>query len=157
MLLNLESRRLEWIVNGYEALSTRAATAPAPAVALPQVEEPVAPHAETRPQPAAQKQPNPPGSAPAKKAEHHTIATLVDKIEKSALFKIVGSDGKVYGPVTGEKLIAWLLDERIDPKSLAQRVGENTWKALTDYIKAEAPPPIPPLLSAVEALWKKRR
>jgi hypothetical protein len=71
------------------------------------------------------------------------------KFNKSALFKIVGSDKKIYGPVSGEDIEQWLADERVKLTSLAQKVGHKEWKQLASFAEnlgSTARPLSPPVL-----------
>ncbi len=58
------------------------------------------------------------------------------RFNKTALFKIVGNDKKVYGPVSGEMIEEWLADERIKLTSLAQKVGYKDWKPLAHFAES---------------------
>ena len=70
-------------------------------------------------------------------------------IVRSRLYKVVGDDKKIYGPINGEKVLQWLAEERIDPKSLVQTEGSNEWtqlEKLGELVK-RAPIPLPPPLN----------
>ncbi len=68
------------------------------------------------------------------------------RFEKSTLFKIMGNDKKTYGPVSGNELEQWLADGRIDGTTLAQKVGYHDWKPLATFAQGSQPPriPVPP-------------
>ena len=69
-------------------------------------------------------------------------------IVKSKLYKVVGDDKKIYGPINGEKVLAWLAEERIDPKTLVQTEGSTEWtqlEKLGELVK-RVPIPLPPPL-----------
>ena len=70
-------------------------------------------------------------------------------IVKSKLYKVVGDDKKIYGPINGEKVLQWLAEERIDPTSLVQMEGSSEWtqlEKLGDAIR-RGPIPLPPPLA----------
>jgi GYF domain 2 len=48
-------------------------------------------------------------------------------------YKIIGGDGKQYGPVTAEDLRKWIAEGRLSEKSLAQAQGETEWKQLSAF------------------------
>src|SRR5258708_5407137 len=66
------------------------------------------------------------------------------------MYKILGGDGKQYGPVSVEEVRAWIVGGRLNGKSLAWTEGMPEWKALesfpefADALRAAAsPPPMP--------------
>jgi hypothetical protein len=79
------------------------------------------------------------------------------------MFKIIGADGKQYGPVTAEQIRQWLAEGRARPETLAQAEGTTDWKPLGQFpdFAATAPagvvpppvapstPPVPPSPPAV--------
>ena len=81
------------------------------------------------------------------------------------MFKILGSDGKEYGPVTQGNVIEWIRDGRANLSTKACKAGETEWKTLADYPEfvptgtvpsfTPTPPPIPetvPVTSTMSAL-----
>jgi len=65
------------------------------------------------------------------------------------MFKIIGADGKEYGPVDIAQLRAWLAEGRVDARTLVQPAGNTEWKPLSAYPEFSAlprmtPPPIVP-------------
>ncbi len=46
------------------------------------------------------------------------------------MYKIIGGDGKEYGPVSGEDLRRWIAEGRLNENSLAQAAGGGDWKPL---------------------------
>jgi hypothetical protein len=67
------------------------------------------------------------------------------------MFKIIGADGKQYGPVSAEQIRQWLAEGRARPETLAQAEGSADWKPLAQYPEFAAtapsgivPPPVPP-------------
>jgi hypothetical protein len=67
------------------------------------------------------------------------------------MFKIIGGDGKEYGPVTAEQLRQWIAEGRVNHQTLAQAEGDTQWKPLGQYPEFGAasaaggtpPPPMP--------------
>jgi TM2 domain-containing membrane protein YozV len=62
------------------------------------------------------------------------------------MYRIIGSDGQQYGPVTAEQVRKWFAERRVHGQTLAQIEGSADWKPLallpefaTD---ANAPPPV---------------
>jgi len=71
------------------------------------------------------------------------------------MFKILGSDGKEYGPVTRGNVIEWIRDGRANLQTKACRSDETEWKTLGDFpefvptgtapsLVSLVPPPLPP-------------
>ena len=58
------------------------------------------------------------------------------------LYKIIGADGREYGPVAAEQLRQWVTDGRVNAQTLVQPDGETDWKALANY--PEVMPPVAP-------------
>lgn len=55
------------------------------------------------------------------------------------MFKIIGGDGKQYGPVTVEQIREWITSGRANAQTSAQRDGEADWKSLAEFAEfAEA-------------------
>jgi carbonic anhydrase len=82
------------------------------------------------------------------------------EFDRSRKYRIVGSDQKVYGPVDGAKLMAWINDGRIDWQTPAQREGSQEWKPLADWSQTPKPPTIPlprPVQPAPRLKKAKRR
>jgi hypothetical protein len=68
------------------------------------------------------------------------------------VFKIIGADGKPYGPVTAAQIRQWVADGRADGQTLAQSEGAAEWKPLVQFGEfadlfppGSAPPPLPGL------------
>lgn len=162
LLVDIETGKLEWLVNGYESLGMAA-------VPEKSAGQPVAPG----PVPLLDKLPAfnlgemkfpdfkigdgiPVSGAPvavSPKAEpigaHPIEVKIVHetalKFDGATLFKVVGSDQKVYGPVSGRDIEQWLADGRIKLTSLAQRVGYQQWKHLADFAERQSDQPALPL------------
>jgi hypothetical protein len=89
------------------------------------------------------------------------VATAKDflrHIVKTKLYKVVGDDKKIYGPINGEKVLAWLAEERIDPKSLVQTEGSTEWVQLEKVgeLVRRNPIPLPPPLQPKSGFGFKR-
>lgn len=51
------------------------------------------------------------------------------------MYRIIGSDGKEYGPVTAEQLRQWVAEGRINALTKVQAEGETEWKALAEWVE----------------------
>ena len=60
------------------------------------------------------------------------------------MYKIIGADGREYGPVTAEQLRQWVGEGRVNAQTLVQPEGGTDWKALANY-PAVMPPVAPPI------------
>jgi hypothetical protein len=49
------------------------------------------------------------------------------------MFKIIGGDGKEYGPVSTEQLKQWVAEGRVYHQTRVQREGTTEWKPLSDF------------------------
>ena len=60
------------------------------------------------------------------------------------MYKIIGGDGKVYGPVALEQLRQWIAEGRVNAQTLVQTEGNAEWKALANYpeLLPAVPPPV---------------
>lgn len=74
------------------------------------------------------------------------------------MYKIIGADGKEYGPASAEQLRQWIAEGRANAQTKAQAEGSGEWKMLGEFAEfAEAlrpkTPPLtpPPLTSRVQA------
>ena len=64
------------------------------------------------------------------------------------MYKIVGVDGRQYGPVNAEEIRRWLADQRINPQTLVQLEGSPEWKPLGSFSEfAAGVNPVPPRMS----------
>jgi prepilin-type processing-associated H-X9-DG protein len=63
------------------------------------------------------------------------------------MFKVIGTDGKEYGPVTAEQLRQWLAQGRVNGQTKVQSGNSAEWKLLAeisefgDDLKNRVPPP----------------
>ena len=62
------------------------------------------------------------------------------------MYKIIGIDGKEYGPVSAEQARQWVTEGRARADSLARAEGNTDWKPLSSFPELAvpaAPPPLP--------------
>src|SRR5438093_4267911 len=163
LLVDIETGKLEWLVNGYQASGVAAAEqrsglqqpTPGPGLLdkLPafNLGEMKFPDFKIGDAAAATLTPNHPV---AERTAAQPIETKPDrepalKFHPSAPFKIVGNDKKLYGPVSGHDIERWLADGRINGASLAQKTGYKEWKQLASFAEKhrEAVPLPPPIHS----------
>jgi hypothetical protein len=73
------------------------------------------------------------------------------------MYKVIGADGKEYGPVTADQLRQWLAEGRADLNTRVLPDGATEWKALGQLPEFAAPAAVPgpiapiPLGAAVPA------
>jgi len=62
------------------------------------------------------------------------------------MFKIIGGDGRQYGPVSADQIRQWIAEGRANAQTLAQAEGGVEWKPLGQYpeFAPAAPPPFTP-------------
>lgn len=83
------------------------------------------------------------------------------KREKSPMYKIIGADGKEYGPMSADDLRRFITENRANAQTLAQVQGSQDWKPLASFpefadmfsgkARAQSPPPFtapPPPIDA---------
>jgi TM2 domain-containing membrane protein YozV len=63
------------------------------------------------------------------------------------MYKIIGADGREYGPVGAEQLRQWMTEGRVNAQTLIQPDGVTEWKALANYPELLTPPS-PPVVPA---------
>jgi len=51
------------------------------------------------------------------------------------MYKIIGADGREYGPITAERLREWIAEGRANAQTRAQAEGTAQWKPLTEYLE----------------------
>jgi TM2 domain-containing membrane protein YozV len=49
------------------------------------------------------------------------------------MYKIIGTDGRHYGPVAAEQIRQWLAQNRVNAQTLAQAEGSLEWKTLGSF------------------------
>jgi len=58
------------------------------------------------------------------------------------MYKIIGGDGKEYGPVDLAQMQRWLRENRINGATMAQAAAGGEWKPVSSFPEfASAPPP----------------
>ena len=64
------------------------------------------------------------------------------------MYKIIGADGRQYGPASEEQLRQWIAEGRVDANTLVQTEGSTDWKPLASVPEFAPPPaaPVPPHL-----------
>jgi len=68
------------------------------------------------------------------------------------MYKIIGADGREYGPITADQLGQWIRDGRANAQTLVQTEGGTEWKPLglfpefatTTAASGATPPPLAP-------------
>jgi len=51
------------------------------------------------------------------------------------MYRVLGADGKEYGPVTAEQVRRWIADRRLNANSLVQPEGMTGWKPLSTFLE----------------------
>lgn len=65
------------------------------------------------------------------------------------MYKIIGCDGKEYGPVSAEQIRAWLREGRATMQTLTQPMGGGDWRPLASLPEFATPPSVvPPVTSS---------
>jgi len=62
------------------------------------------------------------------------------------MYRIIGADGREYGPATAEELRQWIAEGRVNNQTRIQAEGTTDWKTLADYpeLTGGTPPPLSP-------------
>ena len=62
------------------------------------------------------------------------------------MYRIIGADGREYGPISAEQLRQWIAEGRVNQQTRVQAEGSPDWKSLADFpeLTAMAPPPLTP-------------
>lgn len=74
------------------------------------------------------------------------------------MFRIIGGDGRQYGPVSGDQLRQWIGEGRANAQSLVLPEGSTDWKALgnlLEFADALSAANVPPLLHAIDTRKSK--
>jgi TM2 domain-containing membrane protein YozV len=63
------------------------------------------------------------------------------------MYKIIGTDGRQYGPIAVEQIRVWLSQNRVNAHTLAQSESSTEWKPLISFPELAAdfniaPPPV---------------
>ena len=64
------------------------------------------------------------------------------------MYKIIGADGREYGPVTADQVRQWIAERRAVAQTKARAEGATEWKALSEFPEfagAFAPKSLPPV------------
>lgn len=78
-------------------------------------------------------------------------------IVRTRTYKVIGDDKRLYGPITGEKLLQWIAEERVDGKTPVQVEGSTEWRPLEKLAEAVKPNiPLPPPLTPKPGFGFKR-
>jgi carbonic anhydrase len=64
-------------------------------------------------------------------------------INRLLRYIIIGEDKKKYGPISGAKVMEWLAEGRVHAQTLAQPDGRADWKPLVTFAETNQPPAIP--------------
>lgn len=78
-------------------------------------------------------------------------------MQSPAMFTIIGSDGKEYGPVTAQQLRQWIAENRLNRTMQAKREGETVWQEIGSFPEfaenstTAATEALPPPLAAAPA------
>lgn len=175
LLIDIQSGRLEWLVNGYEAAGPMASDfTRSLKTVMDKAETAIGEMKEFKlgemkfPETKIGELAGTAGQVfqrvediAAAHPEAQTPAELVveaakdylQHIVKSKLYKVVGDDRKVYGPITGEKLLRWLAEDRLDSNTLVQPEGLAEWTPLEKLgqlmkrVPITLPPPLQPKMS----------
>jgi TM2 domain-containing membrane protein YozV len=73
------------------------------------------------------------------------------------MYRIIGADGRQYGPVGAEQIRRWLAENRLNAQTLLQADGAADWKPLSAFPELRSaeiknvPPPIAPPAAPVAA------
>jgi Domain of unknown function (DUF4190) len=54
------------------------------------------------------------------------------------MYRIIGADGREYGPITAAQLLEWIAEGRANGLSRAKLEGAGQWKPLTEYVEFAA-------------------
>jgi len=63
------------------------------------------------------------------------------------MYKIIGADGKEYGPVSAELLRDWIQQGRVSLQTQARLEGSTDWKPLSGFAEFSTASAAPPLMS----------
>jgi carbonic anhydrase len=179
LLLDVESGRLEWIVNGYQR-ATGAGAGPRAELSLPALDGTVRGLEAVNRTAASEPQSPAPAPAPAPAAPPDSLAVAAPQPQVTAgsatpahphagdlpwiahlaprqRYSIIGSDSKTYGPVSGAILLRWAAEGRLGAETPIQPEGSAEWRTLASLGHA-LPPPLPDAAELRKAVdWLKRQ
>jgi hypothetical protein len=52
-----------------------------------------------------------------------------------SMYRMIGADGREYGPVTADQLREWIAEGRVDAQTKALVEGTAQWKPLVEYLE----------------------
>ncbi len=58
------------------------------------------------------------------------------------MYKVLGSDGKIYGPIPAETLRLWLAEGRVNGSTMIQVDDAADWRPLSSLPQFAVPPPL---------------
>lgn len=61
------------------------------------------------------------------------------------MYKIIGADGKEYGPITPEQLREWMLQGRVNLQTPVRSEAGGDWRPLAAWPELSPPSDVPPL------------
>jgi hypothetical protein len=61
------------------------------------------------------------------------------------MYRIIGADGREYGPITAEQLRQWIAENRVNHQTRMRAEDSADWKTLADF--PEFSPSTPPLIA----------
>ena len=174
LMVETESGKLEWVVNGYQAMETPGARRlPEPAFGsadtigtfaplvfarigeqgdkaeIGDVSTPAAPATTIPPIPVPGLE-EAPAVADREGARPDAGRKPKLRFDPAAHYKIMDAARKVLGPISGQDLERWVTEGRVDLNTLAQKLGYKEWRPLASLIDKEELPsiPIPPPVAA---------
>jgi hypothetical protein len=56
------------------------------------------------------------------------------------MFKVLGADGKEYGPATADQIREWIQQKRLGPQSMVLKEGATEWRPLSAFPEFTFPP-----------------
>ena len=74
------------------------------------------------------------------------------------MYRIIGADGRQYGPVSADQIKFWLASNRANSQTMAQAEGSSEWKPLSQFAEFSSvltQTVAPPLLPAGDELKSK--
>jgi hypothetical protein len=74
------------------------------------------------------------------------------------MYKIIGADGRQYGPVSGDQIKFWFASNRVNSQTMAQAEGSTEWKPLGQFAEFSSvltQSVVPPVLPSGEELKSK--
>lgn len=178
LIIDTNTGKLDWFVNGYETLGATAtqfttaleaaaskveATASmigdfqigSTKVAETKIGEAISKVAEIAQQVKEAVKEHPEANSPAELVEKVAV-DYAKHILYNRLYSIIGSDSKIYGPVTGTKIIQWLNEGRINENTPIKAEDSEEWSTIKDLGKMSRTFPVPPTISeTVRKLRKK--